>query len=582
MTRFAAPRAVARRILANRDLRRVLPAYLLGAAAEFGTWVAILLYAYDRTGPASVGFVALAQLVPAALVAPAAASLGDRYPRARVLAGGYVAQALGMLATGVAMLAELPVLMVYVVAVIAAATFVTTRPTQSSLLPALAREPEDLTAANGATGMVEGIGVLTGPLVAAAVLAISTPASVFLLAGAAVAVSALLTLGLRPAGGAAGLGAADGAAGAPAQGPAQATRSDLAPGAIAEVDVAGTAGIARPDEVPLEAGIRGGLRALAGDRDAALVVGLLTALMVTTGAADVLFVLLALDLLGTGESGAGILAASLGGGTIVGGALSFGMVGGRRLALAAAAGATAFGVALALVGLTGSPPLAPLLFVVGGVGLAIVDIAGRTMLQRSVRDAVLSRVFGLQEGLAMAGLALGSVLVPVFVLVGGLVPAVVAIAAILPVVVLLAWRRLTDLDRRSVVPTRALALLRQTAVFAPLPSPQLEAVARRAVWMPVPAGTVVIREGDAGDRFYVLADGAVRVERGGLELRRMEAPGEGFGEIALLRDVPRTATVTVLVDSELLAIDRAAFLAAVTGHPDAFAAAEREAAARRL
>ncbi len=594
MTRFAAPRAVARRILANRDLRRVLPAYLLGAAAEFGTWVAILLYAYDRTGPASVGFVALAQLVPAALVAPAAASLGDRYPRARVLAGGYVAQALGMLATGAAMLADLPVLAVYLVAVIAAACFVTTRPTQSSLLPSLAREPEDLTAANGATGMVEGIGVLIGPLVAAGILAVSTPASVFLLAGAAVAVSALLTLGLRPAGGAvtdlAGgeLAVATGVARVPrAAGAATPSDAGVA-GAVgsAPASRAGAGGfvpMARdPDSGPVEAGILAGLRALASDRDAALVVGLLTALMVTTGAADVLFVLLALDLLGTGESGAGILAASLGGGTIVGGALSFGMVGGRRLALAAAAGATAFGVALALVGLTGSPALAPLLFVLGGVGLAIVDIAGRTMLQRSVRDAVLSRVFGLQEGLAMAGLALGSVLVPLFVLVGGLVPAVVAIAAILPLVVLLAWRRLTDLDRRSVVPTRALALLRRTAVFAPLPSPQLEAVARRAVWTTVPAGTVVIREGDAGDRFFVLAGGGVRVDRGGLELRTIEAPGEGFGEIALLRGVPRTATVTALVDSELLAIDRAAFLAAVTGHPDAFAAAEREAAARRL
>jgi MFS family permease len=594
MTRFAAPRAVARRILANRDLRRVLPAYLLGAAAEFGTWVAILLYAYDRTGPASVGFVALAQLVPAAIVAPAAASLGDRYPRARVLAGGYVAQALGMLATGAAMLADLPVLAVYLVAVIAAASFVTTRPTQSSLLPSLAREPEDLTAANGATGMVEGIGVLIGPLVAAGILAVSTPASVFLLAGAAVAVSALLTLGLRPAGGAvtdlAGgeLAVATGVARVPrAAGAATPSDAGVA-GAVgsAPASRAGAGGfvpMARdPDSGPVEAGILAGLRALASDRDAALVVGLLTALMVTTGAADVLFVLLALDLLGTGESGAGILAASLGGGTIVGGALSFGMVGGRRLALAAAAGATAFGVALALVGLTGSPALAPLLFVLGGVGLAIVDIAGRTMLQRSVRDAVLSRVFGLQEGLAMAGLALGSVLVPVFVLVGGLVPAVVAIAAILPLVVLLAWRRLTDLDRRSVVPTRALALLRRTAVFAPLPSPQLEAVARRAVWTTVPAGTVVIREGDAGDRFFVLAGGGVRVDRGGLELRTIEAPGEGFGEIALLRGVPRTATVTALVDSELLAIDRAAFLAAVTGHPDAFAAAEREAAARRL
>jgi hypothetical protein len=204
------------------------------------------------------------------------------------------------------------------------------------------------------------------------------------------------------------------------------------------------------------------------------------------------------------------------------------------------------------------------------------------MLQRSVRDEVLSRVFGLQEGLAMIGLAAGAVLVPVIVGLVGLVGAVLLVAAVLPVAVVLTWGRLASLDRRTVVPVREIALLRRSPLFRPLPAPQLEAVARRTSWVTVPAGAVVIREGEVGDRFYVLAAGAVRIEREGRHLRDIGNAGEGFGEIALLRGVPRTATVSAIEETVLLAIDRAPFLAAVTGHPAAVAAAEQEVAARAM
>lgn len=539
-----APWAVLRRVLANRALRRVLPAYLLFNAAEFGTWVSVLLYAYDRTGAASVGVVALIQLVPAAIVAPAAASLGDRFPRERVLAAGYLFQALGILATAAAMHAELPVVVVYGVAAVAASSFVVTRPTQSALLPSLANTPDELTAGNAAVGIMEGAGVLFGPLVAAAVLAGSTPAMVFLIAGAALVVAAALTLGLRPTGGLA---------------------------AIAIADDAGDTD---------DGGFLAGILIVARDRDARLVVGLLTAGFLMIGSADVLFVLLAMDLLGIGEPGAGVLAAALGAGTMVGGALAFGLIGQRRLATVAAGGALAWAAGIALVGLTASAVLAPVLIVVGGAGLTVVNIAGRTLLQRSIRDEVLSRVFGLQEGLAMAGLAAGSVLVPILVGAAGLVGATIVVAATMPAIVAVVWRGISDLDRRAVVPVAQLALLRRTSLFRPLPAPQLEAVARRAIWLTIPAGTAVIHEGDPGDRFYVLASGALDVARAGRPLRSMTAPGDGFGEIALLRGVPRTATVTTTAATTLLAIDRAPFLAAVTGHPDAFAAAEREVAAR--
>ena len=529
------PLRVAARIVRNPRLRRVLGAFLLFNTAEFGTWVAILLYAYARTGPESVGIVALLQLIPAALAAPPAAAHGDRYPRHRVLLGGYVAQALAMALTAATMALDAPIAVVYLAAALAATSLVLTRPTQSSLMPALSRTPEELTAANGAAGVVEGTGVLLGPLLAAVLLTGSTPTLVFSMAAVGLGVGALLVASVRP------------------------SRQGL----LADPTPRDDASAVGQDP---RAGTLAGLRILLGDADARVVVGLLTMRMVVIGAADVLFVLLALEVLGMGAPGAGILNAALGAGTILGGIVTFGFVGRSRLAAVAAIGAIAWGASLALAAFLGSPQLATVLVVVGGAGLAVMDVAGRTILQRSVRDEVLSRVFGLQEGLAMAGLAVGSLLVPVLILVIGLDGAVVVCAALLPVAVVLSWTRLTALDLRTVIPTRAIALLRLARVFSPLPAPPLEAVARRAEWQVLPAGTMVIRQGGVGDRYYVLASGSVRVVQDGYTLRDMATVGDGFGEIALLHGVRRTASVTTLEDSELLVIDRATFLDAVTGH----------------
>ena len=534
--------AIARRLWRSAALRRVMPAYLLFAAAEFGTWVAILLYAYERTGATSVGVIALIQLVPAALFAPAAASLGDRFPRERVLAAGYLGQAIAMGATGLAMLLDAPIPLVYGLAIVAATSVVVTRPTQSALLPSLAVAPDELTAANGTAGVVEGAGLLVGPLIAGAIVAVATPAAVFLAAAIGLMIAFALVLGVGATGGLESIGD---------------------PSSI---------------EGQADFGILDGLRIVVADRDASLVIGLLTAHMLMFGIADVLFVLLALDLLGMGEAGAGLLAGALGAGSIIGGAATFRVVGRSRLVVVAGAGAIAWGMALAGIGLTASAVLAPVLIIFGAAGLAILDVAGRTLLQRSVRDEVLARVFGLQEGLAMAGLAAGSILVPLLVALFGLVGAVFATAAILPLLVAVRWRGLSDLDRRAIVPVREIALLRRSPLFSPLPAPQLEAVARRSAWLNVEAGTRLIREGEPGDRFYVLAGGSLRVEREGRHLRDVDAVGDGVGEIALLRGVPRTATVMATSDVSLLAIDRAPFLAAITGHPGAFAAAERHVA----
>ena len=534
---------MAARILRNRDLRRLLAAFLAFNAAEFATWVAILLFAYEATGPASVGFVAVLMLVPAAVLAPAAASLGDRYPRDRVLGLGYLAYGVGLAVTALAMAAGWPVSLIYLVAAFGGAPLVLVRPTQSALMPALSQTPDELTSANGAAGIIEGAGILLGPLIAAAVLTQAGPPAVFAISAAAVLGGAVLVARFRSH--------------RPSDEPPPRPR----PGAAAEA-------------VPRRsAAMIAGIRAVIGDADARLVVGLMSARMLMIGSADVLFVLMALDLLGMGAPGAGILNAALGAGTIAGGATAFMLVGRGRLASVAAAGACLWGLALGLSGWFASPIVATILIVAGGAGLAIVDVAGRTILQRSVRDDVLARVFGIQEGLAMAALAVGSLMVPLFVAVFGLTGAVLVSAGVLPVIVGLAWSHLLALDARTAVPAEAIALLRRVALFEPMPAPGLEAVARRAAWLTVAPGTVVIAEGDVGDQYYVLSSGAVRVEREGRHLRDLTEAGDGFGEIALLRNVPRTATVIAIVESVVLTVDRPSFLAAVTGHPNVSARA---------
>jgi MFS family permease len=535
---------MAARILRNRDLRRLLAAFLAFNAAEFATWVAILLFAYEATGPASVGFVAVLMLVPAAVLAPAAASLGDRHPRDRILGLGYLAYGGGLAVTALAMAAGWPISIIYLVAAFGGAPLVLVRPTQSALMPALSQTPDELTSANGAAGIIEGAGILLGPLTAAAVLTQAGPPAVFAISAAAVLGGAVLVAGFR------------------SHGPSDEPPPRPRPGAAAEA-------VSRRS-----AAMIAGIRAVIGDADARLVVGLMTARMLMIGSADVLFVLMALDLLGMGAPGAGILNAALGAGTIAGGATAFMLVGRGRLASVAAAGACLWGLALGLSGWFGSPIVATILIVAGGAGLAIVDVAGRTILQRSVRDDVLAGVFGIQEGLAMAALAVGSLMVPLFVAVFGLTGAVLVSAGVLPVIVALAWSHLLALDARTAVPAEAIALLRRVALFEPMPAPGLEAIARRAVWLTVAPGTVVIAEGDVGDRYYVLSSGAIRVEREGRHLRDLTEAGNGFGEIALLRDVPRTATVIAIAESVVLTVDRPSFLAAVTGHPNVSARAD--------
>ena len=193
------------------------------------------------------------------------------------------------------------------------------------------------------------------------------------------------------------------------------------------------------------------------------------------------------------------------------------------------------------------------------------------MLQRIVPDEVLSRVLGVVWGLAMASLGIGSITAPLVVHALGPRAAFAVVGSILPVLALLVWRRLVAIDRDVAAPATELALVEGVPLFTPLSVVAKEHVAGRLTRVEVATGEVVVQAGETGDRFYVVAEGDLEIVNGA---HGHAGRGDFFGEIALLRDVPRTATVRATAPSQLYALDRDDFLAAVTGHSAVRAAGE--------
>ena len=484
--------------MSNTNLRRVELAWGASIAAEWAHFVALGIFAYDAGGASAVGIAGLVRMLPAAVIAPLAAGLGDRFRRERFLLVIALAGSAALACSGVAFFYGRNEVLIYLLAGVVGITSTLFRPALQAILPSLARTPQELIASNGATSTIESLGMLTGPLLAGVLVSLANPGVVFFVSAGALLVAAGLLARVH------------------CEGRIQLTAAGL-------------------DAREL---LLGGFRAVK-DPKPRLIVGLFFAQTFVRGCLNVLIVVFVFRVLDTGEGTVGYLMAAIGVGGLVGafGALT---LEGRRLAVPLGVSLVFWGLPIALVAPRPYLPAALLLLAVVGAANSIEDVAGFTLLQRIVPDEVLTRALGVTWGIAMGGLALGSIAAPAIVAAIGPRAAFVVVGSILPVLTLISWRWLVRIDQEIEAPTAELHLVDAIPLFAPLSVAAKEHVAARLTKVDVAAGEVVVRAGEPGDRFYVVADGQLEITNGA---QGKAGAGDFFGEIALLRDVPRTATV---------------------------------------
>ena len=524
-------------VLASPPLRRLQLAWVGSILGDWAYLVALGVYAYDQGGASAVGLVGLIRLLPGAFIAPFSASFVDRFPRVAVMVVADVVRFVLMAAAALVIATDGPAPVVYGLVALTSATGTVFRPAQAALLPSLVASPAELTAANVASSTLESVGTFLGPALGGLLLAVSSPAVVFAANGATFLWSAVLVLGLRRHD-------------APRQRPSR--------------DAGGR------DE---SSGVMAGIRTIVREPNLRTLVGLYGAQTLVAGALNVLVVVTAFQLLDLDEAGVGLLYAAVGVGGLVGGFVALILSAHGRLARDFALGLALFGLPLILVGGVPVSFVAVAALGVIGIGNSIVDVNALTIMQRVVPDAVLGRALGALQGLLRATLGIGALVAPGLVALVGPEWALVATGAVLPALALFTRPRLRSIDREASAP-EATELLRRVPLLAALPEAVLERLAREASPLYIRAGVPIVREGEIGDRFYVIRAGTVSI------LGRTFGPGEGFGEIALLRDVPRTATASAVTDVELVALEREPFVAAVTGHAPSAAAADTVVAAR--
>lgn len=522
-TYLAESSAALRGAFRNPGIRRVELAYLGSSVGLYANVVVVSVYAFHHGGATAVGLVMFARMGVAALAAPFTASLADRYPQRRVMLAADVARVVTVGVTAVAAAGHISAL-VYVLAVLTSVVSTAFRPAEASLTPLLATTPEELSAANVASSTFDSLGVFAGPAAGALLLVLGGPTLAFACIAATYVWSAWFVARLP-----------------------QVDRP-VAPG--------GTA--AEPD------GFTAGLRAIRSEPRLALVLGLYSAQTLVAGAYGVLVVVIALQLLDLGNSGVGLLQAATGIGALVGAGAALALVGRRRTGADLVLGLCCFGAPLLLVAAVPRTWAAVLALGILGVGNSLVDISAVTLVQRTAPSAVAGRVFGLLEATLVGAIGIGAVLTPVLVHVVGVRGTLVAVGAVLPMLGLVAWRAVARIDAAVAVPEARIRAIDAVPFLAVLPAQQREELAVALQPVELAAAATLFSQGDAGDRLYILTAGALEIDLSSGP-KREDAPAF-VGEIALLRNVPRTATVRALTDSTLFALDGPHFLAAVVGH----------------
>ena len=507
-------------------LRAVVLIFGCFKVAELGAWIAITTAAYVQGGVNLATVVLVAQLTPATLAALWVDRVIDSVGAVPILIGGLVVQATGLAAVGAVLWADGPFPVVVLGSAVAATAVVTTRPSLQTLLPHVVVEPQELTAANSVMGWILGAATLVGPAVTAATYSSVgrwTPFALFAALDLGAAAVAVRLRAAQPA---------------PSDSVSNPGRSDTGD----EKDGSGT-----------------DLRAV---RLTLFVIGAGGFLW---GAIDLLEAVVAIDLTGGPPARAAALAAAFGAGALVGGLSTVLLIGRRQLWPVMAVAALVTSLVMVGVGSASSPVVAAVMLAVVGATSTAMVVAARTLLQRISDFDTVCRAFALAEATEMGTLLAGSLVVPALVATVGARWAPAVVGAVVAASALAAVRSVAPVEAGLADQLDRLQVLRSTALLSLLPAPALELLARHAQRRTLSAGTTVIAEGDVGDSFYVVESGTMTVSREGDTLRTM-GPGSGFGEIALLLDRPRTATVVAQEQVTVLEVGRMVFLTAVTGH----------------
>lgn len=529
-----------RRVLKNSDLRRILSALAAVVVGGSAYQVALLVVAFAEGGAAAAGIALALQAIPVALLAPVVSIAADRFDRRRVMVAIDLFRCACTAAVAAAVAADASLALILVLGAPGAIVSAAYAPASRALLPSIVNDPEELTAANAALSGVEHAGLLVGPALVGLLLVIAEPSAVFALGSVMFLVSALMVLGV--------------------QGDARAPEEQRVWG-----------------KWRVEASA--GLRTVASEPVLRLLVGAYAAIMFVAGALQVFAVVLANELTGLGDSGVGALYSALGAGGIAGTIIAISLADRGRVGDLLMLGVAIIGLPLIAIGLFPNSATA-----LGGVALigtatVVADVAVITLLQRAVSNEVLGRVFGVLESVLCAMVGLGSLAVPLLIGAFGNRGALIAAGAALVLLVGSIWPRLRRLGLPSDDVRARVALLRDTEIFAPLTLPVVESLAYKLEPLSIAEGEVVVGQGDPGDRFYVVREGTLEAAVDDRVVATLGA-GESFGEIALLRQGPRTATVTARDAAKLYALDRNHFLAAITAHPLSAAAGEAVAAGR--
>jgi MFS family permease len=539
-----------RSALRIRDYRFILAA---SATSQTGDWlynVALIVWAYEVThSTAWVAGVTIARLVPYPLLGPVGGIVADRFDRRRVLVVSDLARVGVMVALAVLTAGDGPVGVAAGLAALASALGTAYRPAVVGMLPDVVGE-EHLVAANATESIVENLSVVVGPMIGAALLVVASPGLAFAVNALTFLVSALCASAMRTR----------------SRGDATSHRAG--------------AGFARQ--------LSRGFEELAHSSDARVFAAFLVGTSFVYGGQTVILVLVASRQLSGGADAVGIFYAALGIGGIAGAVVVARLGQSPRAGLAMLVGLMVSAAPMALLGVVEGATAAFVLVLVSGVGVVVVDVLCLTQLQRTVSGAVLGRVWGAIDALTVLAMIVGSLVVGPVIDAIGTEAAYALLMLAVPALALLTTGRLLAADREAVALLErigpVLALLETVPLFEQASRPVLEQLALVSTLEEVPIGADVVRQGDPAEDFYVIEFGRFDVYRTDDEgTHRVGTLGLGdwFGEVGLIHNAPRNATVRARWPSTVWRIDGAQLLAAVNGAP-ALSAGLLEGIATRL